>query len=283
MINKKDQFLIIISICASFIVMMTTHAATLAEPAGELIYVKGRVDITSPGAVARPANEGDGLNVGDVVRTKSNAKAGVRFMDGSILRMAPKSRIEIKEYAVAKGQAQARLKLWRGKAESIIKKLSGRIFGRKQKSWFEVHTPTAIIGVRGTDFITYYQQGISGAVFSEGQGYVYSLNRPDVVKFVNAGQSMLVLSPNVPPVIKPTTDIEIKKHRQDTSPADVSTPEGASMPPVPDVSVVPDQNLNNLNNLPLPGQTQKPIPTPPELPPTLPSGGHYEPGHTTPP
>jgi hypothetical protein len=41
---------------------------------------------------------------------------------------------------------------------------------------YEVHTPTAVCGVRGTDFFMYYEKGESGATFKEGFGYGYNKN-----------------------------------------------------------------------------------------------------------
>ncbi|MFH0801731.1 MAG: hypothetical protein V2A78_05020, partial [bacterium] len=54
----------------------------LAAPVGKFISVEGNVDVTPPGKEAVPAQLGDELNVGDIIRTKSKSKCEVAFMDG---------------------------------------------------------------------------------------------------------------------------------------------------------------------------------------------------------
>jgi len=59
---------------------------------------------------------------------------------------------------------------------------------------------------------------MSGAIFKEGRGYGYSVGRPGEVKMIKAGQAMIVISPDQPPVIKPATDLEIEQLVEDTAP-----------------------------------------------------------------
>ncbi|MBW1766724.1 MAG: FecR domain-containing protein [Deltaproteobacteria bacterium] len=156
--------------------------------------------------------------MGDIIRTKSKSRAEVTFLDSSILRLAQSSRVEIKEYFKGVSRTSGVFKLFRGKIQSIIKLSLGKTFGLNKSNRFEVHTPTAVIGVRGTNFFTYYNRGISGSTFKEGTGYGYSINRPDQVMNINAGQSLVTTSPDIPPEIRSATDQEMKAHEIETSP-----------------------------------------------------------------
>ena len=130
--------------------------------------MKGRVDLTSPGKRARVIKPGDDVNIGDIIRAKSKSRAEIIFNDGNVLRLAEKTRLEITEYLVGKKESKGIFNLFRGKVQNIIKKSAGKLFGIKKRNRFEVHTPTAVVGVRGTNFFTYYQAGITGSVFKEG-------------------------------------------------------------------------------------------------------------------
>lgn len=71
-----------------------------AASVGDLTYIKGRVDITSPGDIARPARLGDEVHVGDIIRTKRRSKAEITFVDDNVLRLAQEIRVKITEYMV---------------------------------------------------------------------------------------------------------------------------------------------------------------------------------------
>ena len=174
-----------------------------AAPVGKVTYVKGRVDITGPDRVAKPLRLGDVVNAGDIIRTKSKSRVEVTFTDGNILRLARKSRLEISEYVIQKGRTGTTLKLFRGKAQSILKRWAVRLSDLKMQNRYEIHTPTAVCGVRGTNFFAYYQQGLSGFICKEGSLYGYSINRPDEIRNIKAGQALLVVRPDLPPDPRP--------------------------------------------------------------------------------
>lgn len=189
--------------------------AAQAEPVGKFTSIEGRVDITSPGEAARTAYTGDELSVGDIIRAKSKSKAEITFVDGSILRVAQKTRVEIDEYMVEEGRTTGMFNLFRGKIQNVVKKTGG-FFGFKEKNKYEVHTPTAVCGVRGTNYFSSFQRGTSNFIFKEGQGYGYSKNQPDQMTIINAGQAMMVRSADLPPVVRAATVAEIERHMADT-------------------------------------------------------------------
>ena len=183
-----------------------------AVPIGEFTDIKGSVDITMVGKDARPAKLGHGVNVGDIVQTKRKSMAEITLVDSNIIRLSSASRVKISEYLVKKDQTKEIFNLFRGTVQSIVKTAHTRIFGLGKKNIYEVHTPTAVVGVRGSEFKTFYKNGVSGAIFDKGNGYCYNINLPDILKNINAGQGMLILDPTQPPVIKPATDPLFQKY-----------------------------------------------------------------------
>ncbi|RLC22898.1 MAG: hypothetical protein DRH56_08175, partial [Deltaproteobacteria bacterium] len=189
-----------------------------AAPVGKFTQVRGQVDITPPGGHARAVHKGDPVNVGDIVRTKAGAKAEIRFIDGSILRLAQKSRVKVNQYMVKKGKRRASLSLFRGKIRSMVKSVLAGLFGRSKKNRYEIHTPTAVLGVRGTDFFSYYLQGVSGALCREGHVYGYPANNPEAVKMITAGQALLIKTAEQAPIKTTAPPEQLDNFEGDTDP-----------------------------------------------------------------
>lgn len=182
-----------------------------AAPLGKITQIEGSVDITRTGQAAVTAVVGDPVNQGDILRAKSKSKAEVTFNDGNILRLAEGTRVRITQYDNRENQ-KSYLDLFRGKTQSVIKTL-------QKGSAFEIHTPTAVAGVRGTTIISFFIKGVSGALFKDGGGYGYNRKMPGDVKAIAPGQAMIVTGPDQPPIVKPATSDEIQKHLLDTTPA----------------------------------------------------------------
>jgi hypothetical protein len=121
-------------------------SATPAAVVGRLTQVEGQVDLLKKGQLpAIPLKPNDGVETGDVVRTKSLSKAQITFIDDTVLTISPGSRIAIEKYMVAGGKRNAVLKMFQGVALAVVSK----IFKAKEPD-FVVKTNTAIMGVRGT-------------------------------------------------------------------------------------------------------------------------------------
>lgn len=196
----------------------TTAALASDAPArrvGEIIWIEGRVDVTAPGRPAAAARKGQAVRVGDILRTKSRSRAEVRFIDGSQMRMAETSRVEIDRYMVDDGRTDGLLHLFRGKIQTVVQKSKG-FFGLSKANRFEVHTKNAVCGVRGTNYFSAYVNGTSDFIFKEGHGYGYNKNLPGQVAEVSAGQALQVRGAETPPQLRPASQAELDAHGSDT-------------------------------------------------------------------
>lgn len=185
---------------------------------GKITYLEGNVDITKPEEKAQKVKDGDEIYEKDIIRTKSNSKCEITFNDTNILRIASSSRVAIASYFFEGDDKDTIFNLSRGNIQNIVKSKLASLFGSKSNRKFEVHTKTAVIGVRGTDFFTYFTKNISGAVFKEGSGYCYNLKTPDQIYLIEAGQTFILTGPDVQPVLRPTTPGEMSIREQSTSP-----------------------------------------------------------------
>lgn len=121
-----------------------------AAPVGKLIMVQGHVDLLKQGKLpALAAKVNDGVEPGDVIRTKAKAKAQVLFVDDTTLTLAPESRVAIADYLYDGRTRRATLHLFRGMVHTLVKKII-----QLQEPDFVMQTHTAAVGVRGTEWYT---------------------------------------------------------------------------------------------------------------------------------
>lgn len=126
-------------------------AGSLAQTSemGSFDRVVGRVSVTAPGGAIRQPNRGDSVSEGEVVTTEDDGEAGITARDGTRLTLRPKSRLEISEYRFEQATNSGSFisKLLKGSLRTI----SGLI-GKTQPRNVTLVTPTATVGIRGTDF-----------------------------------------------------------------------------------------------------------------------------------
>ena len=204
---KKTMWVILAVVVA---LLILPAVVVFAAPVGKITALEGRVDMTPAGTKeAVSVTVGTNVNTGDIIRAKSKSKAEVTFTDGNVLKIAENSRIRITQYRSEEGQ-KSYFNLFRGKTQVAVNNL-------KKGANFEVHTPTAICGVRGSIFISMYSNGQSSFVFTRGSGYGYNANQPDKIVTIPTKVMMVVPRADKTPLLRPASDVEIDKHIKDTT------------------------------------------------------------------
>jgi hypothetical protein len=128
----------------------------IAEVHGVLRVVKGEVQIKSGSTgVTSRAKLGQEVYPKDTIITGKDARAKVVMIDNNELNISPDSHVEIQNYQYnpAENKKNVLLNVLYGKVRS---KVEQKYDGRTSK--FQVKTPSAVAGVRGTDFVTSYSQ-----------------------------------------------------------------------------------------------------------------------------
>jgi hypothetical protein len=118
-----------------------------AATTGKLVTVTGKVWLTAPGKSEKTALAGIDLAAGTRIRTGNNGSAEVAFADGSRLRVRSNSSLKLSGTKRQK------------KRKSSILLFFGRVWSKVTSSVaspsnYEVTTPNAVCGVRGTEFET---------------------------------------------------------------------------------------------------------------------------------
>jgi hypothetical protein len=133
------------SVCV-LAVLLLPGSAWGAE-AGRVTALEGKADVHRSGAPSAVALKvGDAVQEGDVVRTKRLSTLEIRLRDGSVLKLSELTRLEITKYLLGE-QPEGLLQSTRGQVRAIVAETFS-----KRKDSFRVKTPTAIVGVQGTDF-----------------------------------------------------------------------------------------------------------------------------------
>lgn len=181
---------------AALSLLLLSAPAAAAKAVGTVTVTEGKVEVLRAGKLpARPVKPGDPLYVGDLIRTKSGARAVIVFGDGNRLNVAQRTRLAIREYVSAKGV----ITLPVGTVEAVVRKRSSpAAAAAKGRNRFEINTPNAIAGVRGTDFFVSHSGGTTSVVVKEGSVYTYNLSLPREHVAVTAG-SMTVVEAERPP------------------------------------------------------------------------------------
>lgn len=114
-----------------------------------VLELAGEVTATSPQtATAILLKPGITLFTGNEIRTGANGNVLLEFLDNSRLLLQKNSHLIFERQSVYSnsGILNARMRLLRGRVETVINP------EQKNGTRFEIHTPAAITGVRGTQF-----------------------------------------------------------------------------------------------------------------------------------
>lgn len=138
--------------------LLWCNGARAAEPepvtagtqAGILKVVRGDVQVMRGGAAAMPVKVGDRLFAGDRVLTAADAAAGITLRDDTLMSLGPKSNVVLEQYDFDAngGDGNVAVRVFKG----TMRYVTGLI-GKHAPDHQQVLTPTATIGIRGTDFI----------------------------------------------------------------------------------------------------------------------------------
>jgi len=103
--------------------------------------------------------------------------------------------VQVSQYSDEGNRSNQVMKLDRGKVQAVsgeefVKKVSSFAEGNK----FEVHTPNAVAGIRGSGMTVGFAQMVTGLFFETGKGYFYNPSAPGRVVNVTAGFVSFVVS-----------------------------------------------------------------------------------------
>jgi hypothetical protein len=133
----------------------------------QVIWVKGTVKATQGAQPARVLARRSPIYQHDVLTTDNSGTGEVAFTDSSVLTLRESTELRVDEYEFKKdpsggGAGKEVMSLVKGGFRTI----TGAIPKANPES-YQVNTPVATIGVRGTDYAAYYskQEGLMAKIF----------------------------------------------------------------------------------------------------------------------
>lgn len=144
--GRLSGFLALVVLCFATTAVAQQRRIAIAAGEVEVLSVRGDVRRVAPGAqlaAARPLPAGTVVKVGDRLLTGADGFAILGLPDGSTVELRPHTELELLDFT---GNAKELLRIWLGKVRIKIRKLIGA------PNPYQMYSPVATIGVRGTEF-----------------------------------------------------------------------------------------------------------------------------------
>ncbi len=156
-----DQFLMVLFIlCLSFPAFAKNDGGVFTVVKGDVQVIKG------PGKKPKKAKVGMKVKSKYTIIAAKDSRAKIVMTDKNVLNISPNSKIELANYQFnpSKNEKNVLINVLYGKVRS---KVNQKYDGKKNS--FRVKTPSAVAGVRGTDFFVNHRNDTSQVVTFEGE------------------------------------------------------------------------------------------------------------------
>jgi len=193
-------------------VMMTSSWQTEAviPAAGKVVLVTGKAAALTPDGKPRKLKRGGPFYEGDTIETQKKSFVKLKYTDGGVMLLRPATKLVVEKYKNPK----------KGKGESVSRLVKGGLravtgaIAKRDRSKFKLKTPTATMGVRGTDFTVRFCAGDCGdlgaRVAPPADGLYTGVNSGGIdltnaagTRGYNAGQYGYVKNVNTRPQVLP--------------------------------------------------------------------------------
>ena len=203
------------------VALVLLAAAAAPSLALHIESASGDVQAMNPGENWQDARAGLELEEGAKIKTGRGAEALVRWMRGHSVRIEPLSSITFDEayYSRVTDLERNRISVENGSMLVATKKF------RNRDTVFEVKTPTARAGVRGTRFVVRVSDGESSFLVLEGELSIVSEN----IEIILEQNFQTTVEPGAPPAEPaPIPDSARREYDSETSEMSDSAEEDAA-------------------------------------------------------
>jgi len=185
--TKKALFLVVlISIAIS-----SWQAFAKIPSAGKIVLVTGKAVALSSSGESRKLKRGGPFYEGDTIETQKKSFVKLKYSDGGVMLLRPATKLVIEKYKFPK----------KGKGKSVTSLVKGGlravtgVIAKRNRDNFKLKTPSATMGVRGTDFTVRFCNGDCTDLEDYGapapdDGLYTGVNKGGIV-LANAGGSQL--------------------------------------------------------------------------------------------
>ncbi len=151
-------------------IFQTSYAdPPLPTPVGRVVWIKGALQAQQPNKETRNLVKMSVLYLHDILITDAKSQAEIVFTDNTLITFYPSSKMSIDKYVYKKkpenGSAGSEVT---NLIEGGFRTITGLI-AKTNNSDYQVNTPVATIGVRGTDYAVRLQNGHLYAAWYTGK------------------------------------------------------------------------------------------------------------------
>jgi len=134
---------------AAFLIVFTLPGIGHAVEAGKFQFVIGDIKVVSASGVERVPVKGEAFNPGETIITGVSGSAQIRMSDGGLVAVRPDTQMKLAQYVFngrEDGSERKLVSLIKGGFRAIT-----GLIGNRNKENYKILTPSATIGIRGTD------------------------------------------------------------------------------------------------------------------------------------
>lgn len=167
-----------------------------AEPIAKAILISPSVTAQSVTGTVTHLQRGSDINLQDTILTSQDARAILRFTEGTVLTLGGSTKMQVKAFISNTDKKRANFEFIKGAFRIVTGSITKTI-----NPDFTVHTPIGSIGVRGTDFWggNLSDDNSIDVVLLESEHSVEVSNEFGTVTLTQVGEGTTLL-PNKPPL-----------------------------------------------------------------------------------
>lgn len=223
-------FHIMVSIIISLLLLGTAYAESspLPIPVGRVVWVKGdSLKATMANKEVRLLQKQSIIYLHDVLTTNADTTAEIVFTDNTLMTFQPNTKFSIDQYSFSRQKKNNSV------GKSVMQLIEGGfrtitgLIAKTNSSDYQVKTPIATIGVRGTDYAIYIKNGELYVAHYAGTPCVTSGISPASLCLDNKNPYARVKDANSTPE-SITTQPEGFRNKLDITQATVGFPESTS-------------------------------------------------------
>lgn len=194
---------------ATFLIFVSLISFSYAKepttpPIGQVVWVSGEVKAIMEDRSIRQLARRSAIYVKDTIITNASSMAEMTFTDGSVVSLTTNTTYKIDRYHYEPNGPPDRNEYVVNLIAGGFRTLTGFISKNRPQD-YHVNTPVATLGVRGTDYAIYYDEG-SGALSAQlNEGAISISNSEGTIELNQATNQLyaVVGGVNQPPTIVP--------------------------------------------------------------------------------
>jgi hypothetical protein len=160
----------------------------LAQPQNVGVAAAVKEQVTgSLGAQQRQLSRGDGVFQNEVIGTTPTSSSQLLFLDETTLTVGPNSNVTLDEFVYDPRPGASKVTLTIGKGVTRF------VTGVLQTNSYQIKTPTATIGVRGTILLIFVDDaGITSVAVEDGSAFITPILNPQSTRVIAKGDEARV-------------------------------------------------------------------------------------------